>query len=97
MLMLLMKETQTGWRFREMLAELDSLGIRTKVVNGRLFVAGPLTPELEARLREQKDQVWEEVWARQGRVRQAAALKRLADDRVRWVEECQRLANPLDS
>jgi hypothetical protein len=74
-----------------LLNKLDALGIRLKVDGGRLFVTGALSPELEALLKADKDEVREAVWVQQGRVRQAAALKRLAHDRARWVEECKRL------
>jgi hypothetical protein len=74
-----------------LLDELNALGIRLKVDGGKLFVAGALTPELATRLKAERDEVREAVWVRQGRVRQALALKRLAEDRGRWVEECKRL------
>jgi hypothetical protein len=74
-----------------LLDELDALGIRLKVDGGKLFVSGLLSPELEARLTAGKDEVWEAVWIRQGRARQALAVKRLADDRARWIEQCKRL------
>ncbi len=95
-LMPLRTRTQTGGKLGELLGELNALGIRLKVEKGKLFVAGPLSPEWKARLNACKDEVREAVWVREGRLRQAAALRRLAEDRAKWIEECKRLGKYRD-
>ena len=74
-----------------MLEELTALGIKTREDRGEVYFS-PATPtELLARLKPHKEQVANAIWGREGRIRQVAALERLAADRRAWIEENKRL------
>lgn len=74
-----------------LLAELDALGISVKEERGEVSVRPTPPSELLARLRRHKDALAHTVWARDGRVRQAQAVERLAADRRNWIEQNKRL------
>jgi len=74
-----------------MLAELAALGIKMKEDRSEVYFSPAPPPELLARLKPHKEQVANAIWGREGRIRQAAALERLAADRLSWIEENKRL------
>jgi hypothetical protein len=74
-----------------LLADLDALGITVKEHRGEVSVRPRPAPELLDRLRRHKDALAKAVWSRDARARQSSAIKRLAEDRRNWIEECKRM------
>ena len=74
-----------------LLAELDALGIVVREERGEVSVRPKPPPELLDRLRRHKDALAQAVWARDGRARQARAMKQLEADRRNWIEQNKRL------
>lgn len=74
----------------DLIEELQAAGIEIRINRTNLEFRGAASQELRLRLRELREEVWEELWVREGRRRQARAIERLSRGRQAFVERCIR-------
>jgi hypothetical protein len=68
-----------------------SSGIKIDLWKGTVKLNRLPSEPLLSELRSRQPEIYEELWRQQGRVRQARAMVRLAEDRAAWIEESRRL------
>jgi|GEM_PF-5775516 len=72
----------------DLIAHVISEGIQVRRNGGQVEFKGKITPDLHMKLREMRDEIWEELWCVEGRERQARAIEWLAKDRQAFVDRC---------